>query len=114
MVSWYQNIGFRWKLTLPMSIIVLLVVGLGYVAISTTNTLSKNAEKIATINLPEIQLMIQADRDLYQSLTAERSLIQLDIANHEALLVEQQENAKQAYDRFLQSLKISDVATDTE
>lgn len=114
MISWYQNIGFRWKLTLPMSIIVLLVIGLGYIAISTSSTLSKNAEKIATINLPEIQLMIQADRDLYQSLTAERSIIQLGIANHADLLVEHQDNAKQAHDRFLQSLDISDIATDAE
>ena len=113
MFSWYQNMGFRWKLTLPLVILLLLVVGLGFLAITMTQKLSRDAARIAKVNLPEIQLMIQADRDLYQALTAERALIQLN-RHDAALLKEQADNAQQTHDRVLESLKISNTASASE
>jgi len=113
MFSWYQNLSFRWKLTLPLSILLLLVLALGIFAINTSQRLTQNTEKIAVINLPEIQLMIQADRDLYQALVAERSLLQLN-NNDPALFKEQLDNAQQTHDRVLESLKLSDTSTTAE
>lgn len=113
MFSWYQNMGFRWKLTLPLVILLLLVVGLGLLSITMTQKLSRDAARIAKVNLPEIQLMIQADRDLYQALTAERALIQLN-RHDAALLKEQADNAQQTHDRVLESLKISNTASASE
>lgn len=114
MFGWYQGLSLRWKLMLPLLMLVALVLYMGLHAISTSKALGKNATTIAKVNLPEIQLLIQADRDLYQSLVAERALLQLDSNNHEELFSEQSENAIQARDRVNQSLDISDTDTAAE
>src|SRR5690606_1067427 len=106
--------GLRWKLTLPLIFLVALVLYMGLHAISTSKILGANATTIAKVDLPEIQLLIQADRDLYQSLTAERALLQLDSSKHQELINEQSENAQQAYDRVYQSLDLSQSSTAQE
>ncbi len=114
MFGWYQGLSLRWKLTLPLLLLVVLVLYMGLHAISTSKMLGGNAATIAKVNLPEIQLLIQADRDLYQSLLAERALLQLDSSKHQDLFTEQGDNAKQAQDRVYQSLDLSDTATAAE
>jgi methyl-accepting chemotaxis protein len=114
MFSWYQGLGLRWKLTLPMSVLVVLVLYMGMHAISASKTLGDNATTIAKVNLPEIQLLIQADRDLYQALVAERALLQQDVGEHAKLLATHSENAKQALDRVYQSLSLSSTSTSSE
>jgi len=112
MFSWYQNLSFRWKLSLPLIILVLLVFYMGIYAIKSSSALSANASTIAKTNLPEIQLLIQADRDLYQALVAERSMLEVGFSPQ--ILTELSENAKQAYDRVHESLATSDTATKAE
>lgn len=114
MLSWYEGLSLRWKLRLPLLLLVILVLYMGLHAISTSKELGSNAIGIAKVNLPEIQLLIQADRDLYQSLTAERALLQVESSQHAALLTEQADNAKQAQDRVYQSLDISTTSTPAE
>jgi methyl-accepting chemotaxis protein len=114
MLSWYEGLNLRWKLRLPLLLLVILVLYMGLHAITTSKTLGKNAISIAKVNLPEIQLLIQADRDLYQSLTAERALLQVESSQHTALFTEQADNAKQAQDRVYQSLEISTSSTPAE
>lgn len=114
MFGWYQRLSLRWKLTLPLLVLVALVLYMGLHAMNTSKVLGANATTIAKVNLPEIQLLIQADRDLYQSLMAERALLQLDSSEHQSLFDEQSENAKQAYDRVYQSLDISETSTEAE
>lgn len=114
MLSWYEGLSLRWKLRLPLLLLVILVLYMGLHAINTSKELGRNAISIAKVNLPEIQLLIQADRDLYQSLTAERALLQVDSSQHAALFTEQADNAKQAHDRVNQSLDISNTATPAE
>lgn len=114
MFGWYQGLSLRWKLTLPLLLLVALVLYMGIHAISTSKVLGGNATTIAKVNLPEIQLLIQADRDLYQAMLAERALLQLDSSVHQNLFTEQSDNAKQAQDRVYQSLDISNTSTPDE
>ena len=114
MFGWYQRLSLRLKLMLPLLLLVALVLYMGLHAISTSKILGGNAATIAKVNLPEIQLLIQADRDLYQSLLAERALLQFDPSKHQELFAEQSENAKQAQDRVFQSLDISKTSTPLE
>ncbi|WP_238582358.1 methyl-accepting chemotaxis protein [Cellvibrio sp. OA-2007] len=99
---------------LPLLLLVALVLYMGLHAIGTSKVLGGNAATIAKVNLPEIQLLIQADRDLYQSMLAERALLQLDSATHQDLFTEQSDNAKQAQDRVYQSLDLSKTSTPAE
>ncbi len=114
MFGWYQSLSLRWKLMLPLLLLVALVLYMGLHAIGTSKVLGGNAAIIAKVNLPEIQLLIQADRDLYQSMLAERALLQLDSATHQDLFTEQSDNAKQAQDRVYQSLDLSKTSTPAE
>lgn len=114
MSGWYQGLGLRWKLRLPLLLLVVLVLYMGTHAIGTSKILGGNATTIAKVNLPEIQLLIQADRDLYQAMQAERALLQLDSSAYQQLFVEQSDNANQAQDRVYQSLDISNTSTPEE
>lgn len=114
MLSWYEGLGLRWKLRLPLLLLVVLILYMGTHSISTSKLLGNNATEIAKINLPEIQLLIQADRDLYQSLVAERAFLQVDSSQRGALTTEHADNAQQALDRVNQSLELSNTSTPAE
>ncbi|MGB3609294.1 MAG: methyl-accepting chemotaxis protein [Cellvibrio sp.] len=116
MTAWYQNISFRWKLGIPLMLLVLLFLYMGIFAVRSSTTLADNAETLAKINLPEIQLLMQADRDLYQALTAERALFvgQLDARERQVLVAEHAENIQQTHDRVLESFTLSNTATEQE
>lgn len=115
-MAWYENISFRWKLGLPLLLLVIMFLYVGIYSIKSTHLLAKDANTIAKINLPEIQLLIQADRDLYQALTAERALLSPDLTPQqiETYLKEHADNIQQAHDRTLKSLATSDTASDAE
>lgn len=116
MTSWYQNISFRWKLGIPLMLLVLLFLYMGVFSVRSSNTLASNAETLAKINLPEIQLLMQADRDLYQALTAERALFvgRLSAQERQALIAEHAENIQQTHDRILESFALSNTSTEQE
>jgi methyl-accepting chemotaxis protein len=116
MTAWYQNISFRWKLGIPLMLLVLLFLYMGIFSVRSSHTLAANAETLAKVNLPEIQLLMQADRDLYQALTAERALFvgRLSAQERQALIVEHAENIQQTHDRILESFALSNTSTDQE
>jgi methyl-accepting chemotaxis protein len=114
MFDLYQGLSLRWKLTLPLLLLVALVLYMGIHAVGTSKMLGSNATTIAKVNLPELQLLIQADRDLYQALMAERALLQLDSSKQASLIAEQNDNTKQAQERVYKSLEISNTATPEE
>jgi methyl-accepting chemotaxis protein len=115
MFGWYQSLSLRWKIRLPLLLLVILVVYMGVYSMNTSKMLGSNAITIAKVNLPEVELLIQADRDLYQALVAERALLQLvEDASSSQLIAEQRENAQQAYERIYKSLDLSNTSTNLE
>ena len=115
-MAWYANISFRWKLGIPLVLLVLLFLYVGIYSVRSSSLLAKNAKVIAKVNLPEIQLLIQADRDMYQALIAERALLSpnLSATQIDTFLKEHKENLTQAHDRTLKSIEISDTSTSDE
>lgn len=115
-MAWYSNISFRWKLGIPLILLMLVFLYVGVYSIKSSSVLAENAKTIAKINLPEIQLLIQADRDLYQALTAERALLSPHLSPQQVAtyLKEHAENLQQAHDRVLKSIDTSDTASEVE
>ncbi|RYY76096.1 MAG: methyl-accepting chemotaxis protein [Gammaproteobacteria bacterium] len=115
-MAWYANISFRWKLGIPLILLVLLFLYVGIYSVRSSNLLAKDAKIIAKVNLPEIQLLIQADRDMYQALTAERALLSPNLTSAQVatFLKEHKENLTQAHDRAIKSIEISDTSTADE
>ena len=116
MFAWFNNMSFRWKLTLPLLLLAALFLYSSLYSVHSANQLSSHANTIAKTNLQELQLLLQADRDLYQALTAERTMFISGVSGVSAaeLEAEFEENAAQAKSRFLKSLEISNTNTQAE
>ena len=116
MVNWYQNISFRWKLGIPLMLLVVMFLYMGFYSLQSNKMIAVNAETIAKVNLSEIQLLLQADRDLYQALTAERALFVpgLDQREIQAIVTDHNENIEQSRERILESLGLSNSSTEEE
>lgn len=100
MPGFFADLGFRWKITLPillLAVLLLLISGLGLY--STNQAINTNA-RLTDRYLPAISLLLNADRDLYQALTAERSLMDENARSRaQTLKTFHAENLQQAYDR---------------
>ncbi|WP_312723148.1 methyl-accepting chemotaxis protein [Stutzerimonas kunmingensis] len=96
----FTDLGFRWKITLPIAALALLLVLMGVFGMRGIERVIDSSEVLATRHLPAIGLLLNADRDLYQAFVAERSLLDSDAGEHvQALKASHAENLKQAYDR---------------
>lgn len=100
-MAWFNNLPFAWKLRIPLGLIAFVFV------VMTVSTLVLNSN-VATLNdrvseryLPSTEFLLEADRDLYQALLAERTLVLMQdnssMANE--LIDTMNENLEQAYTR---------------
>src|SRR3990167_5676403 len=97
----FRDLSFRLKISLPMIIITLMFLACSVASLLQSRELAANAEQIVHQHLPEINYILQADRDLYQAQIAERSIIFLpagspSLAQYDAQF---QENVQQARER---------------
>lgn len=103
MFRMFTDLGFRWKVTLPLGALALLMVIMGWLGMRGIDQVAKSSDTLATRYLPAISLLLNADRDLYQAFIAERSLLDGDATEHvQALHKIHAENLQQAYDRVQQ------------
>ena len=100
MPHFFSDLGFRWKITLPIGALALLLVLMVLVGMRGIDRAADSSQLLAKRYLPAISLLLNADRDLYQAFVAERSLLDSDAGDHtQALKASHAENLKQAYDR---------------
>ena len=111
MTRLFSDLGFRWKITLPISALAILLVLMGAVGMRGIERVADSSELLATRHLPAIGLLLNADRDLYQAFVAERSLLDSDAAHAQALKASHAENLKQAYDRVQKYAAMQPAAT---
>ncbi|MCB1761071.1 MAG: methyl-accepting chemotaxis protein [Gammaproteobacteria bacterium] len=77
-MAWFYNLGFRWKLTLPVALLALLLATTSLIGVQLVNRLGGEVNRLADELLPGLDYLLQADRDLHQALVAERSMIFVD------------------------------------
>jgi len=101
-MAWFLNLSFRWKLTIPVSLLAFLLLFNAMLVMQMIDDLSASVGKLADEQLPEIDYLLQADRDLYQALVAERSMIFVDTKSedYKTLLSMHSENIEQAHTRM--------------
>lgn len=100
-MPWFNNLNFRWKITLPVAFLAVLLVATAVVGITQVSHLSNNVNVLGRTLLPSLDLVLQADRDLYQALVAERNMILMDKNSEQfrEALKDHEENAQQVKDR---------------
>ncbi|MAD46242.1 MAG: hypothetical protein CMH98_14660 [Oceanospirillaceae bacterium] len=104
----WSDLSLAKKLITPIAVLVILLAVLSYVQLSALQSITKDYGHINNEYLPALQLVLNADRDLYQAQIAERTLA---LGTMEELFVEMhKENLDQVQERLtrLQTLDISD------
>ena len=104
----WSDLSLAKKLITPIAVLVILLAVLSYVQLSALQSITKDYGHINNEYLPALQLVLNADRDLYQAQIAERTLA---LGTMEELFVEMhKENLDQVQGRLtrLQTLDISD------
>ncbi len=106
-----NNIRISTKLLMSFSIILLIVVAVGIAGFNSTRKINDNLVDISTSDLPSVNFLLQADRDLYQLLTSERSMIFSNVNSEmfEQLLADYKENLLQSKQRFEKFKELSDT-----
>ena len=100
MLRAFANLGFRWKIALPIMLLAILLVSMGALGMRGITQVADSSTKLTNRFLPGISLLLNADRDLYQAFVAERSLLDEGAGPHaEALTASHSENIQQAYER---------------
>ncbi len=104
-----RKLSVRWKASLPMGIVSLLMVAMVILGLTNTSTLSNKVNEISHGYLPSISYILQADRDLYQALVAERSMIFVAVKSEKfaGLRQSHEENVGQARERVEKFAAIS-------
>ncbi len=100
MLRLFVDLGFRWKIALPILLLAGLLVLIGSLGVQGIGQVADSSTRLTNRYLPAISLLLNADRDLYQAFVAERSL--LDEAAGEfaqSLRDSHAENLQQAYER---------------
>ncbi len=100
MLRAFSDLGFRWKIALPILLLAALLVSMGVLGMRGITQMAESSTTLTNRHLPAISLLLNADRDLYQAFVAERSLLDEDAGTHAAdLRASHAENLQQAYDR---------------
>ncbi|WP_075187794.1 methyl-accepting chemotaxis protein [Teredinibacter haidensis] len=101
MNNWFNNIGFSWKLRIPLALIAALMLVIVAISYINVNRMTKEAEAVMDGYLPATEFLLEADRDLYQALLAERMLVLAPpgSVNQEQLIQTIEENLGQAETR---------------
>lgn len=99
-MSWFTNLSVSAKLFISNTILGVLIITLALVASDRLRTIGQNVSYMDKL-LVGVDTLIQADRDLYQALVAERSMIFSKPGSEEftALIAMHQENIEQAKNR---------------
>ena len=104
-MSWLTGLSFRWKLSLPIAGIAVVMLATAVYAWFTLTGLEDGQKRLAHTYLPGADLVLEADRDLYKALVAERSLLVIDVTTsdfedirkmHDTSIVDAKNRVKQA------------------
>ncbi|TVZ38141.1 methyl-accepting chemotaxis protein [Alteromonadaceae bacterium 2753L.S.0a.02] len=70
-----NDISFSWKLRVPLGIITLLMLTIAVIAYLNVKSVTVLSQSFMNSQLPATEFLLEADRDLYQALLAERMLV---------------------------------------
>ena len=96
-----NRLSLRWKILVPLGMIAAILLLLTAVVISSFGQVSEATTRISDRYLPSVDYLVEADRDLYQSLVAERSLLFAEPGSDRfnSLKKQHEENMQQAHQR---------------
>lgn len=102
-MNWIFNLSARGKQMVLSTLFVLVIIVLTVSSLLVVSKLEANLDRVGDDVVGRLNLLLQADRDLYQALVAERSLLFLaaDDPNRAKMVEQHQENISQARERMV-------------
>lgn len=97
-MSWWNNLNLRWKLSLPIALIALLMIGETFEKFSSKQAFSQDFNIIYDKYFQASNLVLNADRDLYQAALAERTIALSTF--QESIFQDYKENIEQLRNRL--------------
>ena len=112
-IGW-SSIKLKGKLILSFSLMVILMVIIGITGYVSTKNVHAKLAAIFQQQLPSIDFLVEADRDLFQMLTAERSMIFTNTKSDQfAVLMEEyttnRDQAKERFDKYARLATTDDL-----
>jgi len=101
-MKWFKNLKVGHRLIFGFSIMILFMGIIGFTGYNSVENINNKLANIFSVQLPSINYLIQADRDLQQLLVAERSMIFANAKSDvfKTLIKDYEENLKQADERW--------------
>jgi methyl-accepting chemotaxis protein len=101
-MNWLNNLKIGKKLVIGFLVMNVLMVAIGITGFISTSIIDSRLHDIFERQLPSIDYLVEADRDLQQLLVAERSMIFANVGSPEfdKLVADYEENLKQADERW--------------
>jgi len=98
----FRNFKIGNKLLMGFMVMLVLMVAVSITGYYATKSIQKELENIVQVDMPSIDFLIEADRDLYQLVAAERTMIFTDVNTEYfgQLVGEWEENLQQSEERF--------------
>ncbi|MGD8525322.1 MAG: methyl-accepting chemotaxis protein [Thioalkalispiraceae bacterium] len=111
-MAWFNNLSFRFKLMIPLGVLAALIIFMALTALTIITNLGETTQEVAKTDIEALDNLLQADRDLYQALVAERSMIFVDVESEQfnKLTASHGENVQQARDRIGKFMQIASDA----
>jgi methyl-accepting chemotaxis protein len=112
-MDWFRNLKIRNKILFGFVAVLALMVIVGLAGYFSTSKIYSILQEMNAVNLPQVDLLTQTDRDLQQLLVAERSMI---FSNAESnafagLVKDYEENFRQSNERW-EKFKALDLSAD--
>ncbi|EPJ47943.1 MAG: hypothetical protein OFPII_09110 [Osedax symbiont Rs1] len=109
-MSVFNNLSFRNKLLIPITLIAILFLVMGLSSLYMLSSIGKKNDNINLQYLPITQILLKADTDLHQVMLSERTVILnngINVAVHEEYLKDFNKNLGQALKRVPQYQQLS-------
>ena len=115
-MNFIKNMKIRTKLLSAFAIMVVFLVVIGYTGYRSVKGIQTELENIFTVQMPSIDYLIEADRDLQQLLVAERSMIFTDPKSElfKQFMDEYETNFKQSVERWKNYQALASTAAEKE
>ncbi|MDH2432820.1 methyl-accepting chemotaxis protein [Pokkaliibacter sp. MBI-7] len=113
-MSWFTNLRIRWKISIPLFVTLLISLAITFQNSLAFRDLTDRVYHSTVEFLPAVQLLLNADRDMYQALEGERGAIVAEPGSdtYNAFIKEFKENVgqvKKRTDQFGELIKDPDA-----
>ena len=89
-MQWFNNLAFRNKLFVTTTVQFGILIVVVWLSISAILSLKSEVDNLSNSSLPSVDNLLQADRNLYKALAAERSMIFVDVKTEDFGLLQQE------------------------